>query len=174
MLDIGFQELILILVIALLVFGPYKLPELGRALGRAVREFRRATDEFRTTIETNLMEEPEASPTETPPLPVESDPLPASGIPPAGEAVPFGSEPITASPYAWPSGDGPSAPPTPPSEPFCAQRGGRLFHRSECGWVGRIAEVDRVALKTAAEADELGLHPCPVCAPRAAEGNGGV
>ncbi|MBI2467521.1 MAG: twin-arginine translocase TatA/TatE family subunit [Candidatus Rokubacteria bacterium] len=54
MLDIGFQELLVLLVIALLVFGPYKLPELGRALGRAMREFRRASDEFRSTIETNL------------------------------------------------------------------------------------------------------------------------
>ncbi len=47
MFDIGFQELILILVVALLVFGPRRLPELGRALGRAMREFRRATEEFR-------------------------------------------------------------------------------------------------------------------------------
>ncbi|MGH2651489.1 MAG: Sec-independent protein translocase subunit TatA/TatB, partial [Actinomycetota bacterium] len=54
MLDIGFQELLVLMGIALLVFGPYKLPDLGRALGRAMREFRRASDEFRSTIETNL------------------------------------------------------------------------------------------------------------------------
>lgn len=167
MLDIGFQELIIIMVIALLVFGPTKLPELGRALGRAVREFRRASDEFRSTIETNLMEEPEATPapSEVHTPPAESEALSPSDIPPAGETVPFGSASITANPYSRLTPDGPAAPPAPPTEPFCAQRGGRLFHRSECGWVGRIAEVDRVVLKTAAEAGELGLHPCPVCAP---------
>src|SRR5678816_4578672 len=54
MFDIGLQELALIFVIALLVFGPKNLPQLGRSLGRAMREFRRASDEFRNTIETNL------------------------------------------------------------------------------------------------------------------------
>jgi len=170
-LDIGFQELIIIMVIALLVFGPHKLPELGRALGRAVREFRRASDEFRSTIETNLMEEPEPTPSmpsaEAGPSPAaEPEPLSAGEIPPAGETIPFPSEPLAATPYSWPAPDGPSAPS--PSEPFCAQRGGRLFHRSGCGWVARIAAADRIALMTAAEAVDLGLQPCPVCAP----GNG--
>src|SRR5262245_40968314 len=54
MLDIGVQELLVLMVIALLVFGPDKLPDLGRRLGRAMREFRRASDEFRATIESNL------------------------------------------------------------------------------------------------------------------------
>src|SRR5207237_506580 len=54
MFDIGLQELLVIGVLALLVFGPSKLPELGRMFGRAMREFRRASDEFRTTVETNL------------------------------------------------------------------------------------------------------------------------
>ena len=42
MLDIGIQELLVIMVLALLIFGPDKLPELGRRLGRAMREFRRS------------------------------------------------------------------------------------------------------------------------------------
>src|SRR6185436_13380988 len=54
MFDIGLQELLVIGVLALLVFGPSKLPELGRMFGRAMREFRRASDEFRSTVETNL------------------------------------------------------------------------------------------------------------------------
>src|SRR5207249_7253021 len=54
MFDIGLQEMLVIGVIALLVFGPSRLPELGRRLGRAMREFRRASDEFRRTVETNL------------------------------------------------------------------------------------------------------------------------
>jgi len=40
MLDLGFQELIIIFVVVLLVFGPQKLPELSRMLGKAVRELR--------------------------------------------------------------------------------------------------------------------------------------
>ena len=63
MFDIGLQELILIFVVALLVFGPKNLPQLGRSLGRAMREFRRASDEFKETIETNLeMNEPDPAP----------------------------------------------------------------------------------------------------------------
>ena len=54
MLDIGIQELLVIMVLALLIFGPDKLPDLGRRLGRAMREFRRASDEFRSTVEQNL------------------------------------------------------------------------------------------------------------------------
>jgi len=44
--DIGFPELLLILVIALVIFGPSKLPELGKGLGRGIREFRKATREI--------------------------------------------------------------------------------------------------------------------------------
>lgn len=43
MLNMGMTELILILVIALVVFGPGKLPDVGRALGRGIQEFRSAT-----------------------------------------------------------------------------------------------------------------------------------
>jgi sec-independent protein translocase protein TatA len=49
--QLGFQELIVIFVIALLVFGPKKLPELGKSLGKGLREFRKATDELKTTWE---------------------------------------------------------------------------------------------------------------------------
>nr|NSL47229.1 twin-arginine translocase TatA/TatE family subunit [Dendrosporobacter quercicolus DSM 1736]SDL81426.1 sec-independent protein translocase protein TatA [Dendrosporobacter quercicolus] len=43
--NIGMPELILILIIALVVFGPAKLPEIGKALGRSLQEFKRATSE---------------------------------------------------------------------------------------------------------------------------------
>lgn len=43
MFNLGMPELIVILVIALLVFGPGKLPEMGKAMGNALQEFRRAT-----------------------------------------------------------------------------------------------------------------------------------
>lgn len=42
MADIGFPELLVILVIALLVFGPSRVPDMGRSLGKALREFREA------------------------------------------------------------------------------------------------------------------------------------
>ncbi len=47
----GFPELMLIFVVALLVFGPRKLPEIGRTLGKALGEFRKATDDLKNTIE---------------------------------------------------------------------------------------------------------------------------
>ena len=51
MFGIGFPELLLILVVALIVVGPSKLPDLARALGRGYAEFRRATDELKETFE---------------------------------------------------------------------------------------------------------------------------
>jgi TatA/E family protein of Tat protein translocase len=52
--SIGGPELILILVLAFLLFGPRKLPEIGRSLGKAVGEFRRATMEFRVGVEREI------------------------------------------------------------------------------------------------------------------------
>lgn len=52
MFGIGMPELLLLLAIALIVIGPKKLPDLAKALGRGLAEFRRATDEFKHTINT--------------------------------------------------------------------------------------------------------------------------
>jgi Tat protein translocase TatB subunit len=52
--SIGGTELLLILVIALLVFGPRKLPELGRTVGKAMAEFRRASNDFKNTLEREI------------------------------------------------------------------------------------------------------------------------
>ena len=51
MFNIGLPELLIILAIALIVFGPNKLPELARAFGRAMREFRKATEEIKESFE---------------------------------------------------------------------------------------------------------------------------
>ncbi len=49
--QLGFQELLLIFVVALLVFGPKKLPELGKSLGKGLKEFKRATNDIKSSWE---------------------------------------------------------------------------------------------------------------------------
>ena len=156
MFDIGLQELVLIFVIALLVFGPKNLPQLGRSLGRAMREFKRASDEFRSTIETNLEMNapdpiPHSEPSSPPPETVTAaadagattDPAlnPEEGLKPDGEAA------------------------ADIGEPYVAQRGAKLFHSRSCAWVKRIAEPERVYFKRVVDAREAGLGACPVCEP---------
>ena len=55
--SIGMPELLVIFVIALLVFGPRKLPELARALGKSINEFKRATSELQDTVEREIEQE---------------------------------------------------------------------------------------------------------------------
>jgi TatA/E family protein of Tat protein translocase len=52
--SLGMPELIVIFVIALVVFGPRKLPELGRSLGRGIAEFKKATNELQNTLEQEI------------------------------------------------------------------------------------------------------------------------
>lgn len=52
--NLGIPELLIILVIALIVFGPRKLPELGRSLGRSIGEFRRASNELKQTLDDEI------------------------------------------------------------------------------------------------------------------------
>lgn len=54
--SIGTTEILLILVIALLIFGPKKLPDLGRSLGKAIREVRRASSDLKETLEREVDE----------------------------------------------------------------------------------------------------------------------
>jgi TatA/E family protein of Tat protein translocase len=49
--QLGFTEMLVIFIVALLVFGPKKLPELGKSLGKGLREFRKATNELKSTWE---------------------------------------------------------------------------------------------------------------------------
>jgi len=55
--NIGLPELLIILAIALLIFGPKKLPEVGKSIGRALREFRRTSDEIKEKIEEEIRAE---------------------------------------------------------------------------------------------------------------------
>ena len=62
MFNIGPEELILILVVALIVFGPKRLPEIGRTVGKAMREFRKATQDIREEFTGTLEAEDEPPP----------------------------------------------------------------------------------------------------------------
>jgi len=55
--NIGFPEILVILAIALLIFGPKKLPEIGKSIGRALREFRKTSDEIKEKIEEEIQAE---------------------------------------------------------------------------------------------------------------------
>ena len=55
--SLGIPELVLIFIVALIVFGPKRLPEIGRTLGKAMGEFKKATDDFKNTIEREVQVE---------------------------------------------------------------------------------------------------------------------
>jgi TatA/E family protein of Tat protein translocase len=62
MFGIGMPELLLILVVALIVIGPKKLPDIAKALGKGLAEFKRAADEIKTAVNTDAVETKEAPP----------------------------------------------------------------------------------------------------------------
>lgn len=62
MFGLGFAEILVILVVALLVFGPDKLPELARSLGRGLAEFRRASNDLRRSVMEATSDEPRIAP----------------------------------------------------------------------------------------------------------------
>lgn len=83
-LGLGPGELLLVMILALIVFGPGKLPEIGQGLGRAVREFRRATDsitqEFSKELSLDALTNPEPQQPAAPPpaaAPQRVQPVPA-------------------------------------------------------------------------------------------------
>jgi TatA/E family protein of Tat protein translocase len=70
-MNFGFSEMAFLFFLALLLFGPKKLPEIGRQIGRVLNEFKRASNEFRAQIETeiaNMERETAAKPEVLPPV----------------------------------------------------------------------------------------------------------
>jgi TatA/E family protein of Tat protein translocase len=95
---LGGPELFLILVVALIVFGPRKLPEMGKSLGKMMAEFRKASNEFQRTIE----DEVEADKHRT-------APAPAQVAPPSPEPAPA-TTPAASAPAETPAADPAAAP----------------------------------------------------------------
>jgi TatA/E family protein of Tat protein translocase len=93
--------LLILLVIVLIIWGPGKLPELGSGMGKAIREFRKASNEVKDSVMQSTTEQPAAAPpaatTEptppvaaTPPAPVSSVPSPVA---PAAQPAPPAAQP---------------------------------------------------------------------------------
>jgi sec-independent protein translocase protein TatA len=84
-------ELIIIFVIALIIFGPRKLPELGRSLGKSLAEFKRASNELKSTLEEEIRFEEQQQRTEAAkpaPQPVAEVVTPMATSSPAEETIP--------------------------------------------------------------------------------------
>jgi Tat protein translocase TatB subunit len=114
---LGGPELFLIFVVALIVFGPRKLPEIGKSLGKMMGEFRRASNEFRSTIENEVeaekirdslrIEPPKVEPVS----PAQADPGDAASSPAAEPQQTEAAEPAIATvPEAVSRDDEPSSP----------------------------------------------------------------
>ena len=90
---IGMPEMVIIAVIALIIFGPRKLPELGKSLGKSIAEFKRASNELKNTLEEEIRTEElqEARKSAQIPPTVAAPPAtppPAAATAPEGETTP--------------------------------------------------------------------------------------
>jgi sec-independent protein translocase protein TatA len=94
---LGMPELVVIFVIALIVFGPRKLPELGKSLGKSLAEFKRASNELRSSLEEEIRveEDRERRPAPAPPPPAAPAPVAAdAGADAAADADPDAQRPV--------------------------------------------------------------------------------
>jgi len=86
---LGFPEVLFILVLALLIFGPKRLPEVGRTIGKGVAQFRRATTDLKRTIESEIALADEAPPVRPAIRPVSA----SESVPSRPEALPAPAPP---------------------------------------------------------------------------------
>ena len=88
---IGMPEMVVIAVIALIIFGPRKLPELGKSLGKSIAEFKRASNELKNTLEDEIRTEElqdARKSAQIPPTASMAPVSPAPTTPPEGETAP--------------------------------------------------------------------------------------
>jgi sec-independent protein translocase protein TatB len=89
----GFSETIFLFFLALLIFGPKKLPEIARTIGKAMNEFKRASNEFRSQIESEISNlEVEKQPTVLPRAHAPAGTVAALALSPEPKAEEAGSE----------------------------------------------------------------------------------
>jgi sec-independent protein translocase protein TatA len=81
--SIGMPEMLVILVIALIIFGPRKLPELGKSLGKSLAEFKRASNDLRNTLEEEIKVEEQQNVKRTAPPAIPA--APAAPVAPVAE-----------------------------------------------------------------------------------------
>ena len=90
---IGMPEMVVIAVIALIIFGPRKLPELGKSLGKSIAEFKRASNELKNTLEDEIRTEELQEARKSAQIPPSASapvttPAPAGAAAPEGETTP--------------------------------------------------------------------------------------
>jgi len=118
MFGIGFQEMLIILVVVLIFFGPKKLPDLAKSLGKGIAEFKKASEEVRKGIEDAVKEEsveeapkppedlssygkaPGSAP--APSVPAKPEPSPPTEVPPSAGGTPPDNAPMEPAPSTDP------------------------------------------------------------------------
>lgn len=114
MFGLGMGEIMIILVLALVLLGPARLPDAAKSIGKAMRDFRKATDDVRTQFDTVINDEPKAavkpklvdapSPGGTPPgVPPGGVPVAAGEVPPASQQNVPGLDAALAEPAPQPA-----------------------------------------------------------------------
>ena len=86
---IGMPEMVVIAVIALIIFGPRKLPELGKSLGKSIAEFKRASNELKNTLEDEIRTEELQEARKSAQIPPTA-PVPATASAPSSTSAPEG------------------------------------------------------------------------------------